>query len=372
MASRNSHDGGDRQVEHEDDMEHEAATAAPSAPLLRSRPDGEPEERAERWWDRVHPSLFGRSTVKGRQRGDEADGEENEQVDAEHLSEGCFAHLKRKHRHLYYALIALLSLLLITLFLFVVALLHLLFVTLHPPDEETQQRIARHALNIQGPDQVRVLSMDEEGLRVRIDGRIGLDGHIALDEWLGARQSRSWWNKKERSLLEYIFDKVKGVQIDVGRIALRSPDWHVQREVEEVHLLPDDGRNDSIAIWTQAQSGPNPPMDLVTFHVEPLHVPVPPLGVREGRGAGPPAATTPLNLTVILKPLGPNLLAYAQDAMKNKTAILDVSCDNARLRGMSAGEWSRGELKRAWRWSVPGWVDLATGETWRRVAQKRE
>lgn len=291
---------------------------------------------------------------------------------------GKVARFRREHPRTYAVSIAIGCTFLLGFVLFLVALLHLIFVTLRAPDEATQQRIAARALSVDGPDNVEVVSLNEKGLTVRIDGRIGMDGDVALDEWLGSRGSRGWWNQKERSFVEYIFGKVKGVQVEIGTIALRSPDWSTTRPIERVDLIPDQNKTfdevlalNALHMSQVGSSDPLPVMDLVTFQLEPLQVPIPPLRAHVlDAGEKGPVANLPMNLTVRLTPSGPNLMAFAQHVLENKTAFIDIRSNSARIRGMGAKEWARGALQSSSRWAIPGWVDVSVGESWRRLAQK--
>jgi hypothetical protein len=286
--------------------------------------------------------------------------------------------LKTYHPHLYRTLIALSSLILIVLFLLVLAIAHLFVITLRSPNEEIQQRIVSRSFSLDGPDSVEVLNVNENGLTVSVQGRIGIDGNSALDEWLGEKKTKGWYNRKERDVIEWAGGKIKGVQVDVGQIALRSPDWSIERKVDEVHLLPegkDDAINDIVTFTKSKSKLPNlPPTDLVTFHIDPLYVPLPAIGagMTSRDEYDGPEATTPLNLTILLKPSGPDLMAFAQGALKAKKAILDVNIESVHVRGLNQKEWNQQSISTFRRWSVPGYVDVSMGDAWKRLGQKSE
>lgn len=368
---------------------------AESAPLL-GHDDGQGQQETgahqgqhwseypAKWWAQTQEYVRGvqrRRSDRGKQRQQQAnDTAINDEQPADQGRQRTLRRLRSQHPHAFIAVSALCGLIAVVLLLIAIVLLHLFLVTLRSPDDATQQRILARSFKIDGPDNVQVVRMAEDGLTVQIDGRIGMDPDAALNEWLGLRESNSWWKRKDRDIVEWALNKVKGVQVDVDTLAVRSPDWNVDRPVDRINLIPDDGKG----VWTAYDDGhfeaernsPSnllPPSDLVTFNIEPLLVPVPSVGSggsKGDKGADGPDATTPINLTVVLKPSGPALLAYAQHTLENKTAFIDVQVKSARIRGLNAKDWLRGAVSSSSWWSVPGWVNLHMDESWKRLAQK--
>lgn len=366
--------------------DHEALTAHESQRLLSSASEEDHSTTAWRqyplyWWNLSSEyassallKLKGRARRRGKQRGrsNERNGhvnDDHQDLDGE-VNSRCSSldHLKHRHPNIYILLklfsITLLGILLLAVIIFV----HFFYFTLQSPDKLTQQRITQRALSIAGPDQIQVVSVDEKGVHIQLDGRIGLSGDIALDEWLGKRQSQSWWKRKERDFVEHIFSRVKGVQVEVGQVAIRSPDWRVPRPIDPLHLVPSE-TNGSYTFKTQDMVTLDlPPSDLITLNIEPVRIPLPELGSPETNVE--PSPTIPITIAILLKPWGPNLMSFVQHTLRNHTAYLDVRSANIRLRGMNAKEWIRGTLSAGSRWTLPGWIDVRVGETWRRLSQE--
>lgn len=380
MAAREPETNGLAPVDgRNDDVE-----AGEDAPLLSNGADGEraagwshyPRQLLSRTSQYVHgiaSSAYSATTNKGKQRSTDertveagpAAGPSPRPSMKERVRK-----FKAGHPGIFWTIVGLLIAIGVVLLLLLIAVAHLFLITLRSPNEAVQQRIIARSLNVDGPDKVELLNLTSEGVYVRIDGRIGLDGDAALNEWLGPRKEKGLWKRKERDLIEWVFTKVKGAEVDVGQVALRSPDWSVKRKVDEIHLLPegDDG-DEGKKIQSLARQEP---IDLITFDIEPLLVPLPPLkghGVTSlGNKDEAPEAKTPLSLTVLLKPSAPDLLVFAQNAIKNKRAVLDFNVHSVRVRGLSQKEWTAGEAGKK-RWNVPGWVDLAMGDIWKRLGQ---
>lgn len=319
-----------------------------------------------------------REARAGRGKNRRSDGEQEEpeslHIPTRQREASRLQNFKTYHPRLYLALIVLSSLTLVVFLLLLLALAHLFLVTLSTPNEELQQRIMARSFSLDGPDEVQVLNFGDEGLTISVQGRIGIDGNSALDEWLGERHSKGWYNRRERDVIEWAVGKVKGVQVDVGQVALRSPDWSVDRKVDEVHLIP-DGKKGKHGLSVFKGKEPHlPPADLVTFHLDPLFVPLPPIGALKAlkSGVSGPDATTPLNLTILVKPSGPDLLAFAQGALEAKRAILDVHVESVHVLGLNRKEWRQQAASTFRRWSVPGYVNVNVGDSWKRLGQKSE
>lgn len=325
-------------------------------------------------------SLRHASSKRGKRRqiDTEREGPDSLHIPTQQENQSRLQNLKTNHPHLYLTLVILSSLILAVFFLLVLAIAHLFFITLRTPNEKLRNRIANRSFSLDGPDQLQVLNLSQDGLTVSVQGRIGIDSKSALDEWLGERRSKGWYNRKERDVIEWAVNKVKGVQVDVGKITLRSPDWTQDRDIEEVHLIPDN--NTDLQFYSESKEERNmwkgekllpeqPPTDLVTFQVDSLYVPLPPVGSALSADQGP-KANTMLNLTIVLKPSGPDLMTFAQNASKAKKAILDVNVASVQVRGLNSKEWKQQSISTFRKWSVPGYVDVSMGDSWKRLGQK--
>ncbi|SJX60961.1 uncharacterized protein SRS1_12184 [Sporisorium reilianum f. sp. reilianum] len=259
-------------------------------------------------------------------------------------SEASFAAWRHEHPFIMRSLYTVAALLLIVLTLIVVAASHLYVATLKSPSPETQSRILDESLLLKGPDRVQLLNISDDGILVRVDARLGLDPDHALDLWLGKRGKQGWWKNKERKLVEWAMGKVAGVQVDVGEVRLSE----IGAAWEQELLLPPA----SLAL---AESDPR---DMLGFHLDPLVLPLPPLNRKiDGGDKGSkdalrppilgnhstPAAQhnmSPLNLTVLLKPVvpAPYIMDYAQHAIKKGFAQLDVKVASLRVRGLAKSE----------------------------------
>ncbi|UZJ56951.1 hypothetical protein CBS101457_006271 [Exobasidium rhododendri] len=363
-----------------------------SAPLLTNEGGSRPQDNGSSGnWKDYPAQLWSQTNAylqswrqsrseRGKQRQVDTDIHEPEQlhIPTLHPNATRLQNFKTYHPGLYWTIVALSSLILLVLLLLILAIAHLFVFTLRSPSEDVQQQIMAKSFSLDGPDSIEVLNLSQEGMTVSIQGRIGIDGKSALDEWLGERRTRSWYNRKERDVIEWAAGKIKGVQVDVGQVSVRSPDWSIHRKVNEVNLIPDgkEGKDDtgdgSLARAKKGEEAPQlPPTDLVTFNIETLYVPIPSFASRSTRDDfGGPEATTALNLTVLLKPSGPDLMAFAQRAIKAKKAILDVNVARVQVRGLNKKEWSQKAISTFRRWSVPGYIDISMGESWKRLGQK--
>ncbi|CDR88215.1 uncharacterized protein SPSC_03876 [Sporisorium scitamineum] len=257
-------------------------------------------------------------------------------------SEASFAAWRHEHPFIMRSLYTVAALL-ILLALIVVAVSHLYLATLKSPSPEAQSRILDESLLLKGPDRVQLLNISDDGILVRVDARLGLDPDHALDLWLGQRGQQGWWKNKERKLVEWAVGKVAGVQVDVGEVRLAEIGAAWAQEV-----LPP----------ASLSSAEFDPRDMLSFHLDPLVLPLPPLkrkidgGDKDSKDAlrppilgnhSTPAAQhnmSPLNLTVLLKPVvpAPYIMDYAQHAIKKGFAQLDVKIASLRVRGLAKSE----------------------------------
>ncbi|TKY85234.1 hypothetical protein EX895_006314 [Sporisorium graminicola] len=280
-------------------------------------------------------------------------------------SAASFAAWRQEHPFIMRSLYTVAALLLIVLALIVVAVSHLYLATLKSPSPEAQSRILDESLLLKGPDRVQLLNISDDGILVRVDARLGLDPDHALDLWLGPRGKQGWWKNKERKLVEWAVGKVAGVQVDVGEVRLAEigAAW-------EQNLLPP-------ASLSNVEFDPR---DMLGFHLDPLVLPLPPLnrkidgGDKDSKDAlrppilgnhSTPAAQhnmSPLNLTVLLKPVvpAPYIMDYAQHAIKKGFAQLDVKVASLRVRGLAKSE-IRGinHGRKAGFFDVPRRIDIA-------------
>lgn len=331
------------------------------------------------WWVQSKEyvsSMRKKHLDRGKQRQQDASRSESTDETVRNSS-GIKAKLLRyrsEHPTAFIVLTALSGLFLFVLVLFLIVLFHLLFVTLRNPDDATQQRIMANSFSIDGPDNVRVVGLADNGLTINIQGRIGIDPDVALNEWLGERKDVSWWKRKDRDIVEWAVNKVAGVQVDVDTLALRSPDWSVKRDVDRVNLIPDDDKKKKKkyhASISKKQILPPTPADLVTFKIDPLLIPVPQVGKSDHiKGQSAPAADTPIDITLVIKPSGPALLEFARYTLENKTAYVDIKVTKARVRGLNFKDWARGQVTSSSWWGIPGWINMNVAESWKRLAQE--
>ncbi|SPO24996.1 uncharacterized protein UTRI_01511_B [Ustilago trichophora] len=279
-------------------------------------------------------------------------------------SAASFAAWRHEHPFLMRSLYTVAALLLTLLVLIIVAVSHLYLATLKSPSPEAQSRILDESLLLKGPDRLQLLNISDEGILVRVDARLGLDPDHALDLWLGQRGKQGWWKDKERKLVEWAMGKVAGVQVDVGEVRLAEigASWEQQ-------MLPP-------AVAASAEFDPR---DMLAFHLDPLVLPLPPLnrkihGGKDDKDAlrppilgnhSTPAAQhnmSPLNLTVLLKPVvpAPYIMDYAQHAIKKGIAQLDVKIANLRVRGLAKSEiHGINHGRKAGFFDVPRRIDIA-------------
>ncbi|SNX82262.1 uncharacterized protein MEPE_00968 [Melanopsichium pennsylvanicum] len=257
-------------------------------------------------------------------------------------SAASFAAWRNEHPRIMRSLYTVIALLFIMIILVAVAVLHLYLATLKSPSPEAQSRILDESLLLKGPDRLQLLNISDEGILVQVDARFGLDPDHALNLWLGQRGKQGWWKNNERKLVEWGMGKVAGVQIDVGEVCLSEigAAWGQQ-------ILPP----------AAVGSAEIDPRDMLTFHLDPLVLPLPPLNrnIKSGKdnkdSLRPPILgnhstsaaqhnMSPLNLTVLLKPTvpAPYIMEYAQHAIKKGFAQLDVKIASLRVRGLAKSE----------------------------------
>lgn len=258
-------------------------------------------------------------------------------------SAASFAAWRHEHPYIMRSLYSVAALLVLVLILIIVAVSHLYMVTLKSPSPEAQSRILDESLLLKGPDRLQLLNISDEGILVRVDARLGLDPDHALDLWLGQRGEQGWWKNKERKFVEWAVGKVAGVQVDVGEVRLSEigAAWESQ----------------TLAAASLTSSPEFDPRDMLGFHLDPLVLPLPRLNRKiEGDSDGsdnvhPPILgnhstraarqnMSPLNLTVLLKPVvpAPYILDYAQHAIRKGVAQLDVKIASLRVRGLAKSE----------------------------------
>ncbi len=119
---------------------------------------------------------------------------------------------------------------------------------------------------------------------------------------------------------------------------------------------------------------------MLAFHLDPLVLPLPPLNRKIEKGHdddeealrppilgnhSTPAAQhnmSPLNLTVLLKPVvpAPYIMNYAQHAIKKGFAQLDVKIESLRVRGLANSEMHGvNHGRKAGFFDVPRRIDIA-------------
>ncbi|UTT93007.1 hypothetical protein NDA17_004034 [Ustilago hordei] len=283
-------------------------------------------------------------------------------------SAASFSAWKHEHPYIMRTLYAIVGLLLTLLVLITIAVSHLYLATLKTPSSESQSRILDESLLLKGPDRLQLLNISDEGILVRVDARLGLDPDHALDLWLGQRGKQGWWKNKERKLVEWAMGKVAGVQVDVGEVRLSE----IGAAWDQSVLPP--------AVLASSTLPGFDPRDMLAFHLDPLVLPLPLLNRKIDRDSdddkeslrppilgnhSTPAAQynmSPLNLTVLLKPVvpAPYIMDYAQHAIKKGFAQLDVKIADLRVRGLAKSEID-GIIhgRKAGFFDVPRRIDIA-------------
>lgn len=286
-----------------------------------------------------------------------------------HISSAAsFAAWRQEHPYVMRTLYAIVGLLLVLLVLIAIAVSHLYLATLKSPSPESQSRILDESLLLKGPDRLQLLNISDEGILVRVDARLGLDPDHALDLWLGRRGEQGWWKNKERKLVEWAMGKVAGVQVDVGEV-----------RISEIGAAWDQSVISPAVIASSSESAFDP-RDMLAFHLDPLVLPLPPLKRKIDRNSednkdslrppilgnhSTPAAQhnmSPLNLTVLLKPVvpAPYIMDYAQHAIKKGFAQLDVKIAGLRVRGLAKSEiHGINHGRKAGLFNVPRRIDIA-------------
>lgn len=282
-------------------------------------------------------------------------------------------------------LFTLLGLLVLILLLIGIEVAHLSRSTLKSPSEEAQARILDEALVLEGPDSVRLLNISDDGIQVRVDGRLGLDPDRALDIWLGKRKEEGWWKRKDRDLVEWALGKVGGVKVELGQLTIAEPDWSLDIEEQELDLIPDQskaGKSGAVKSLSRRSLATSAgPRSLLTFHLDPLYVPFPGLlhssEVADGPILGGPNSThrarltmRPLNLTLLFKPVSPApyLVALGERAAKQGNATLDIKVDSLSVKGITQAEMEGRPAGKGSR--VPGMISLGQKNIVKRVLQR--
>lgn len=266
---------------------------------------------------------------------------------------------------------------------------HLFAFTLSSPSEAQQARILDEALILKGPDMVRLLNISDDGIQVRVDGRLGIDPDRALDVWLGERRKQSWWRRRDRSMVEWALSKVGGARVELGQLAISEPDWSLHLEEQTLDLIPTQNLSalseESTPILTSAYKQPQ---RLLSFDVEPLLVPLPELlhssskddnthdddpilGGNSSRRAR--LEMRPLNLTLLFKPLvpAPYMVELAERAVKHGNITLDIRVDSLSVKGVTKREIvssgsSTSSASSSW---IPGLIRLKQSDIIKRVRQ---
>ncbi|CAD6891343.1 unnamed protein product [Tilletia controversa] len=312
------------------------------------------------------------------------------------------------HRRAHVAGVALFAVVLALLVFGAIILGHLFMITLRAPSQEKQAAILARSLTLKGPDRLSVLNLTSEGIHVQLDARLGLDPDDALDEWLGVRGSRSAWQNFERRWLEWSFRQVKGVRIDVtGVVLVSEPDYSKNLPSKRLHLI-DAGKHknksgnahdDDETVFTNSGGDDSePPADLLGFDIEPLYIRIPPLRASRsarsrdasGDDEDPDQPThrashnlTPLNLTLLLKPLSPipRLVSFGEAAVNKRKVTLDLNMPGLLVRGLGEYDLREGERRKAegrapvgkdqlrTGWGVASWIALRQGQSGSRVTE---
>ncbi|KAL9939840.1 hypothetical protein V8E36_001657 [Tilletia maclaganii] len=385
------------------------AAAAERAPLLSDESSTSSwRDAATQRWHRTtstlsHWAASTKAALKSSSGGGGHHHQQHEELDEDELER----RLRRKtalQRTAHIAGVTLFALALALLVLGAILLGHLFIITLKPPSEDKQSAILTRALTLKGPDRLSLLNLTSEGVLVQLDARLGLDPDEAFDEWLGVRGSRSAWQNIERRWLEWGFRKVKGIRIDiVGPITVAEPDWSRDLPRRRLHLI--DGKHkkkkkqhvaeEDASVWSNRNSTA-PPADLLDFAIEPLYIRLPPLRSRSAKSSIQPQDgaeggdhpthraehnLTPLNLTLLLKPLLPvsELAAIVEAAAKKKKATLDINVPGVTVRGLGERDMREGERRKReglppiergamrYGWGIAGWLSLRQGQTGSRV-----
>lgn len=288
-------------------------------------------------------------------------------------------------------LYTLLGIIVLLLLLIGIESAHLFTSTLSTPSQAAQDRILDEALVLVGPDSVRLLNISDDGIQVRVDGRLGLDPDRALDIWLGQRSQSSWWKSKDRDLVEWALGKVGGIKVEVGQVVIAEPDWTLAIPSQPLDLIPpqDDDKHKRSSLSSPSSelssSSASLPRDLLTFNLEPLYVPFP--GLLKGKSDSKGSLTDdpilgangtrrahltlrPLNLTLLFKPVtpAPYLLDLGQRAIKAGNATLDIKVASLSVKGITKKEMAGGRPAKGW--NVPGLINIGQNDLVNRVWQK--
>lgn len=350
-----------------------------SSSLLGSTPHDSGKQGLQGLWNRWTAYWNGENANKRKvRRGKRRDisGSSSRRISRASASSGGLTSWRTRHPALWSTILILVGLLLLLLLLIGIAVSHLYFRTLSTPTAPQQSAILDQSLQLKGPDRLQLLNISDDGVQVRIDGRLGLDPQRALDIWLGERGTQGWWKNRERKLIEWAVGKVEGVRVELGELRLAEPD-------SPTKLLSSASEGGLLDALNPDAPHPSGPQDLMSFHLAPLIVPVPSVrsgssssGLGKHPSSGAREDLHPLNLTLLLKPVTPAsyILKFAQTALAAGNVSLDVKVESLRVRGLDAKEMRNGGIpsgKRGW-WNVPSLIDIAENDIKKRVEQKSE
>lgn len=302
-------------------------------------------------------------------------------------SEETAAAGKQWHPALRATLLSLAAVLLLFLALIGVEAGHLFLYTLPSPDQAQQARILDEALILKGPDSVRLLDISDDGARVGVDGRLGIDPDRALEIWLGNARSIGWWKRRDRSIIEWALSKVGGVKIELSQLAISEPDWSLDLDEKSLDLLP-PSKNKIVGTRSIDSLSLSPkPRRLLSFDVEPLLVPLPELLHTTSAGADDNDDDDPifgrnssrrarlelrtLNLTLLFKPLvpAPDLVQFGKRAIKHGNVTLDIKVNKISVKGVTKREvFGVGSSTFSSSW-IPGLISLNQNKIVKRVRQ---
>lgn len=321
--------------------------------------------------------------------------DDGESQSSNHLSLGQrFNSFKSKHPTLLKSFIGLSILFLLFLLFYLVAIIHLVFWTLKPPSSESQTLILDQSLLLKGPDSISLLNVSDEGILIQLNGRLGLDPDEALDLWLGKTKDLGWWKRKERNWIEWSIGRVGGIRIETGEIVIGEPDWNLDLKEEKLGLLDPpkkEGKEHSISILSDKSTTP---ADLLSFHIQPLTIPLPALKSQLGKHKNdseslidqPPilgnhsthrakATLHPLNLTLLLRPVSPAplIMEVVKKALHHNKAVVDLNVKSLRVRGIQRNEMKKkGAEDARTGGGLAGWVDMKQSNIIKRLAQQSE
>jgi hypothetical protein len=303
----------------------------------------------------------------------------------------------RRHPILLRSILAILGLLILLIAAVAAIVLHLVLGTLSAPSAEAQKAMIDSSILLKGPDSISLLNISDAGINVAISGRLGLDPDKALDLWLGEKDKMGAWKRWDRKWIEWAFMQVKAVKVEVGEIRIAEPDWSIDIPEQALDLIGGLKGNKSHKA-EGVMSALSAPVDLLSFHIDPLIIPLPSLVNTEesssfageqppligGNGSTPRTRKTlhPINLELLFKPASPaeEIIAFFNSSLTTKRVTLDLKVAGLKMRGLNAKELRReeegeqgakGGKEKGGSWmNVAKWVDLKEGEIRKRFTQK--